>query len=359
MQRSHIVTTLALATLIAGGVHSAVAARGSAPANLIGIDTPVGIRGRATGETSIPLTFRLERIRAASVRVEFEYGWDRNADGTIDDAEFRPLSIERGNRLNTGKSRSRTRFRTSGAPGRMHTIVWQAIADLPNDNLRANELLRTPQGRAIPDPASPEDFLKDPASQGVIVRARTRKGRGRNRRIGDWVTTDAISIDNQDASIPTARITDVVRDLGEAGESDDVVLISYDLRDSRDEDRNGNGTLELDEDLDRDGVLDTPIGGVAVDYHRLDDGVDPSRLDLRQLEELDWLPATRFEGAGDADSELRATFDGTSYDFAWYAVSDQLQRDGRYIVRIRPWVDGRLGPWQYDTTPVEPFGTDE
>lgn len=356
MQYRNLLAPLALALAVGAGVHTAVAARGRAPAELIVVNTPSGLRGQAVGEADVPLTFLIERVKARSVKVQFEYGFDRNGDGAISDGEFQELSIDRRSPLNTGKSRSRDRFRTAGAPGRMHTIVWDTLADLAGADIRDGEFLRTEQGRLIPDPANSEDFLRDPASQGVVVRARTRKGRGKKRRIGEWVSTQAFSIDNTRGEFATATVLGAQVDLGpDPTENDDVVLVSYELSDPRAEDENDNGLLDLDEDDNRNGELDTPTGGVAVDFYRLEPGEDFEGASTLVLETLDWQPATRFEGAGDPDTGLEATFGGTTYDFAWYAVADQLVRDGDFILRVRPFIQGKLGDWSYLTTPVQPF----
>ncbi len=341
----------AAAVLATAEVASAKPRRWRGP-NLGTVFTPMGLQGTAGGTANVPVGFVLFDMRRRPVDVEVQYGFDANGDERISDDEYRPASEDRLDERSTRARRGRRLFASSGDQlGAANAFVWRAAFDLPGAQHRAGRsILRTEQGRAIPDPFDSLQPLFSADLPGVRLRMRPVSATGR-RRFGDWQYTGSFSLSNNHA--PRLEIDAV------ASPSPGAVVVDYTAFDADSEDRNGNGLLDVDlgEDRNQDGELETAPVGIAVDWYLLGDGEDPSGWRQPQLEALRWNAATRLAGMGDSDAGLPSaqTPAGRSHQFAWDVTADWPDAGSRFLLRARLYDSaGELGEWVYWTVPVAP-----
>lgn len=354
-------TTLAALTT-AGGLcaveYATAAPRGKNPGRVARIDTPLALFGARGAGTSIQLSLVTERGARNKVKTEIEMGFDRNGDGVIADDEYEAAIKDRRDVRGTGINRRGKVFRADSAPGRRNVFVWDTLANIPEMRLVSPALQYTPEGRPIVDPNDQQNFLVDPSQQGVRLRARAIRGKGRRLRASDWVYTNNFSVDNSIDS-PTTVTVDAafatqapLLDLGPVG----VVAIEYTVRDADSEDANGNGVLDSieGEDKNLNGELDTALVGMTYDYYRLQPGEDPSLLGQLELEGLPWSACTVFESDSDPTVDLPAEAAGSSYRFSWYVSLDEREPEGAYILRGRAFDGVRShGPYTYVLDPID------
>ena len=268
------------------------------------VETPLGLQGTAGGGSNIAIPFALADITGEPVEVEVQYGVDYNADGVIDDGEYRLATEDRLDSRNTRLNTVPQLFTTS-TDGSGQAYVWKSANDIGAARLLTLEYALTPQGRLIPDPENPGSYLfatgpnGTPVASGVKMRVRTvlvKKRRHRRARTtySEWAYSNSFGINN--SRPPSARIDSV--------EEGAPTLVHWTVFDSDSEDFNGNGQLDVadGEDMNGNGRLDCEQVGVAFDFHWLQVGEDPAAMSDAQLAALQWAPCTHVATVGDTDS---------------------------------------------------------
>lgn len=341
---------VAFVAIVATGATAGPAGQGRrgrlpSPAEIASVAAPLGTQGRAGAGDDVVIPFRIIDSTRFLAGVEAQYGIDRNGDGTITDGEYLPARENRLDPRNTRRNQNPQLFTTAAAPGATHAFVWRSGADLPLGRFCTSDYVVTPQGRLVPDPDHPGQFLHSPVAAGVRVRLRATKSIGGRTFVGPWVTSDAFSLQN--ATPPSLRVTAIEpsADKGADGLSKSITIRWTGIHPDS-EDFDGDGVLDFanGEDRDGDGVLDTRRLGVSFDSHPVRAGENPSKMTRLQLESLDWHPCPRLAGAGDDDSvsgtpvgrAVSGTPDGLPWTFVWDAENDgHAQGKGPYILRAR------------------------
>lgn len=340
---------------------------------IVKVLTPLGLQGRVGAGTNIGIPFTVSDRSGKPTDVQMEFGRDRNADGTISEDEFLTATEDRLDVRDTRANKAPQLFPTSAGDGAANLIVWRSSDDVGVERILATEFLLSLQGRRIPDPERPGEFLLaegpggTPLLGGVQIRMRTavrRAGHGRKARFtfGPWLTTERFMLDN--TAKPSMEIVSVT-----AGAP---VLVAWRAFSADTEDFDGDGILEVfdGEDLNGNGRLDGDRMGVAFDWHRLAPGENPAAMSDTQLAALAWSPCTRLFGAGDPDSldarpgvPVPTTGDlagvpsaapgrtPSPLTFAWDAVRDAGSAPGSFILRGTPFCQHRnVGSTVYSRT---------
>jgi len=301
-------------------------------ASILKADAPMGVRRK---NPAVILPFVLENNRKKLVTIQVQYGYDHDDDGIIADgtdpalpSEYIDAAQNRDDTRDTSKRHRPLRYRAGIPPGVGHAYSWNAALDLPGTLADAQgRLLTTDQGRPIPDPNQPEDFLRQTGETGVRYRLRSTAGHGRRKVASDWVYSDRFTINNN--ALPSTSMFSVVEG--------DVVTIDWIAFDADSEDANGNGVLDIlaGEDADQDGDLDRSFVSIAFDFHRLEVGEDPSAMTQAELDRLQWIECTRSDDQGDSNVGVESTPLGTPHVFAWDYLQDPTAPGDRVILRAR------------------------
>lgn len=303
-------------------------------------ELPLGLQGLRGAGGNVVVPFTLVDPTRRATDVEVQYGIDRNSDGTISEDEYVPATEDRLDPRNTRRNRKPQLWVTAGDIGATHAFVWRSTQDVQTDRHETLLYRYTDQGRLIPDPANPGEFLFDDAQAGVRVRIRAVRGAGKSRLTGDWVVTDAFSLNNN--TQPAMTIDEIVtNDSGTA--SDENIEIRWTAVDPDSEDANDNGRFDAGEDANGNGVFDQEQLGVAFDYYRLQPGDTPASLTDDELAALPWKSCTRASGLGDTDSfretgasKVYGTPNGRQWTFVWNSVADVGTVRDQFILRARP-----------------------
>lgn len=312
------------------------------------IATPLGLQGAAGAGEGVVIPFNLADRRSRTAGVEAEFGFDADADGVVDDREFRPATLVRIDPRDTSLAipwkRRGTPFRTAPGTGRSNALVWISTLDLGRSTFLSSQPVLLDGKREAEDPDNPGHPIFDSTGGGIVFRIRTVHGR---KRASDWVTTGPFDVDNDTAPSLTFDAVTI----------GDPVLLQWTAIDADSEDLNGNGTFDLleGEDVDGDGVFDGEPLVVAFDFHVLAAGEDPTRLTETARAALDWQPCTRAAGLGDPDDGVPSSPVGRQYTFAWDAAADAVGVGEAVLLRARA-VDGLLGlgRWVYLADAVTP-----
>lgn len=345
------------------------ARRGKASADVSRIDTPLGLQGTRGAGRNVVIPFSLVDSTRRATDLEVEYGYDINEDGVISEAdEYSRATEDRLDPRDTRKNKRPSLFTTAGDIGAAHAFVWDSVADIQSARFETREYQFSPQGRRIPDPNNPGEFLFAAKQAGVKVRMRAVIGKGRARKAGEWTYSEAFSLNNN--STPSMTIDAIVPNpTSTPTASDENVEVRWTGFDPDSEDANGNGVLDLTSGEDRDGdsgtagmnrgltdpIYDLEPLAVAFDYYRVQPGQDPATMSDDELATLNWQPATRAVGVGDTDSYppgVPSSPVGRQYTFAWDSLKDVGTVNARFILRAAPFdVKRENGPYVYSRTP--------
>lgn len=354
------------AALVAGAVVGAAAAEESfarrvrgrpgrevARLELVGLPGWAGGLGRVAGDGRIVVAFRLIDRHRRRTDVEAQFGTDQNGDGTIAAEEYRRATEDRADPRNTRSDRRPQLWTTAGGTGAYHAFSWwsDVASDLGRGRYELARYQVTDQGRLVPDPAYPGEFLFDTAQAGVRVRMRVVRRVGRTQYVGPWSTTSAFAVDNH---LPPSMTIDAL-----TPRDDGAMDVRWTAISPESEDANDNGISD-DPDTNGDGAFQQQQMGAAFDWYVLQPGEDPAHMTPQEIDELVWMPCTRLGGEGDTDSfrvpageGVFGSPGGRQWTFVWDAEGDAGWLRGKQaILRARP-VDAERahGPWVRMLTP--------
>src|SRR5262245_26963019 len=149
MNRNVLVCVGACASVAAAALAPTAAAKGFRRSpQVVRVETPLGLQGGLGAAANVTIPFTLLDITGGLVDVEFQYGLDYNADGLIDDGEYRLATEDRLDARNTRNNAVPQLFTTS-AEGASHAYVWKSVSDTGRSRLGTIEYALTPQGRRI------------------------------------------------------------------------------------------------------------------------------------------------------------------------------------------------------------------
>lgn len=349
--RSLLLIAAASAPLCLAGDADARVVRRIRPAKLSLLEAPLGLQGAAGAGVNVAIPFRLFDRSFRRSDVEIQYGFDRDGDGVIEEAEYHFATESRVDPRNTRSDRAPQLFSTSADLGAAQAIVWRSDVDIGSSRIiPGKQPVLSPQGRVLmdpKDPASPGPFYTGP---GLVIRLRAVSVSGRR---GPWVKSAPFAVSGNHAPAMTF----------DALTTGSTVLVDWSALDADTEDKNGNGVLDIadGEDVNGNGVLDVTKVGIAFDWHRLAPDEDPAAMTDDQLASLQWLQCTRVAGVGDSDALVLAPgkppvgdLDANhSYVFAWAAAQDTGGVGDRFLLRGTPIDDqGQRGPTVYSRTVV-------
>jgi hypothetical protein len=303
------------------------------------VEAPLGLQGSAGAGALVAIPFRLKDHTFRPTDVQMQYGIDRNADGVLEDDEFRNATEDRFDSRDTRANRAPQLFRTAADQGAAQAIVWRSDVDVGTDRIAAGpEYALDAQGRIVRDPLDPDSFVVARVNPGVVIRLRSVSISGQK---GPWTKSAPFSVSGNH---PPAMTIDAI----DAGAP---ILAHWTVTDADSEDANGNGVLDiaLGEDRNENGVLDTTRAGVAFDWCELAPGQDPTKMNDVQLAALHWRACSRVAGVGDTDSLVvvpgqpaqggvvsGAPTAPRSYSFAWDSLRDAGATTDGFILRATP-----------------------